>query len=420
MKKKDLVFPIVIIIVGILCFIGSQFFNEPKKDPSTKPTEPETPVVSNTDNFNSKLIIAAFNEAHDSNYLISPYSIEIGLDLLREGTNGTTKAELDNVVPHRTIKDLNSANVKVSNAAFIKEDYKDYFEKTFTNKLQNDYHADILYDKFTKPDKINNWVKEKTNGMINKLLDNMSPDFVYGVANAVALDMKWVSEFECTNTRSAEFTKTDGTKINAQMMVQGYHANAKYLINDDYKAVSLPYKSEGDTNYEFVAILPNDLNSFIKGLDDNKIKDIMKGYKEPNSNTELVLHLPRFTYEFKLEDKSFVDVLANIGIKEIFNPDKADFTNAISSENLKKMDATNLYVNKAIHKTYIELSETGTKAAAVTYFGMDKNSAVMRQQIVEVKFDKPFVYMIRETGTNEILFFGVVNAPNEWEGTTCK
>ena len=84
------------------------------------------------------------------------------------------------------------------------------------------------------------------------------------------------------------------------------------------------------------------------------------------------------------------------------------------------MNADNVYVSKAVHKTYIDLNEKGTKAAAVTYFGMDKASSVApTKKKVKIEFNKPFVYMIRDSKTKEILFFGVVRKPNEWKGSTC-
>ena len=80
----------------------------------------------------------------------------------------------------------------------------------------------------------------------------------------------------------------------------------------------------------------------------------------------------------------------------------------------------NLYVGEAIHKTHIDLNEKGTKAAAVTYFGMYKATSVMKQpERVKVTFDKPFMYMIRDSKTKEILFFGTVYEPNKWNGSTC-
>ena len=127
-------------------------------------------------------------------------------------------------------------------------------------------------------------------------------------------------------------------------------------------------------------------------------------------------------YEYKLEE--FADVLNEMGIEDAFSAQKADFSKIISKENVKKLaeDAENIYVSTAIHQTYIDLNEKGTKAAAVTFFGVNYATSAVdpeRPVVKIVTFDKPFVYMIRDSKTKEVLFFGVVETPNKWEGSTC-
>ena len=107
-------------------------------------------------------------------------------------------------------------------------------------------------------------------------------------------------------------------------------------------------------------------------------------------------------------------MLKNLGINEAFDEDNANFTKMIEIKD-------NVYVGEAIHKTHIEVSESGTKAAAVTYFGMYSKSSVEPRpdEIIVIKFNKPFAYMIREKNSGEVLFFGTVYEPNVWKGTTC-
>ena len=100
-----------------------------------------------------------------------------------------------------------------------------------------------------------------------------------------------------------------------------------------------------------------------------------------------------------------------MGITDVFDSTKANFN--------KVMDNSEIYVNTAIHKTRIELNETGTKAAAVTYFGTKDNAMPMLDKSYSIAFNRPFIYMIRDKATNEILFFGVVEEPNIWKGSTC-
>ena len=105
-------------------------------------------------------------------------------------------------------------------------------------------------------------------------------------------------------------------------------------------------------------------------------------------------------------------------VKTIVDLDKK----IITRENIEKIHAKNIYVATAIHKTYIDLNEVGTKAAAVTYFGIEKSNAALpedEKKTINITFDKTFIYMIRDVKTKEMLFFGVVDAPNTWKGTTC-
>ena len=418
-KKSEVFLPIIIIVIGLLCFGLSFVFKDKINDNGGNGVNKENNETTYVGNYNTNLIKAVHEENKGSNYLVSPYSIEIALDLLKEGSNNETLEELNKAVPNRTLKDLNSKNVKVSNATFINQRYKDGVEKTFTDNLKNKYNAEVIIDNITAGI-INNWAKEKTNGMIDHVVDVITPDFVYGVINAVALDLKFQYQFECNNTRETDFTKVDKTTMKVPMMNATYGGKIKYVVNDSYSSIALPYKSEGEYNYELVAILPNNLDGFINDLNDEKLNNIMKDSKEANKDTHVYLSLPQFSYSFQLEDSSFARVLNKIGIKLVFDGQNADFSRFMTRENMQKYNIPNMSVTKAIHKTFIDLNEVGTKAAVVTYFGVDKNSAVMEQpEIIRINFDRPFVYMIRETGTNEILFFGIVYEPKEWNGNTC-
>ena len=202
------------------------------------------------------------------------------------------------------------------------------------------------------------------------------------------------------------------------------YGNLKYIQNKEATGIIIPYKKydkdgketfEDASNLEFVAILPKkDINIYINNLDNDKLNDLYTSAKEITDDIEIDLSLPRFKYNYELEN--FKEVLMKLGIKDAFDPNDANFTNIMDSND----EIENIYVGEAIHKTHIDLNEKGTKAAAVTYFGMYKNTAMPKiKEKIEIKFDKPFIYMIKDTKTNEMLFFGVVYEPNEWNGSTC-
>ena len=419
MKKK-----LIIIIISILllssCIIF-YFFNQ--KDNNQSPTP-----VNETD-YNLKLIKTVNNNNDKSNYLISPYSIEVALNMLREGANGNTLTEISNVIGNRTINDvIIKDHIGVANALFIKNEYKQYVLNNFMNTMTNKYNSEVLYDEFKTPNVINEWVNNKTNGMIDKILDRIDPDFVLGLANALAIDVEWPSSFECNKTTKDSFTKVDNKKMDTEMMHKSYDdSNAKYLKDDLAEGIILPYikynKKTGEIDengngLEFIAILPKtDINTYINSLKEDTISNLIATTRESSEELEINLGLPRFKYDYQIED--FIDILKQMGIKDAFSQSTADFSNMMSDSPLYE----NIYVGEAIHKTHIDLNEKGTKAAAVTYFGMFKNSALIEtkeKEIINITFDKPFIYMIRDEKTKEMLFFGVVYEPNKWTGSTCE
>lgn len=405
-----------LICIGIIVF-GLTYTKNGSKKKNTENKE--------TDSFNIKLI-KALNVK--KNYLVSPYSIEIALNMLNEGANGNTKEQIDSLLPDRKINDVSIKNrVNVANAVFIKDKYKKIVKDSFKNKLVKDYNSDVLYDIFNTPTVINNWVNEQTDGMIKKVVDELSDDFVLGLANAVAIDVDWLYAFDCSDTKGEEFTKADGKKINVEMMHDSYKKeDIKYLESDDAKGIILPYKSyntktgdiadDGEPSLEFIGILPNkDVNTYINSLTDKDLDKLISSAKSASSKYEIRLSLPRFNYEYDVN--KFGDKLSDLGIKDAFDPDKANFSKIADKKDLDG----NLYVSTAVHKTYIDLNEKGTKAAAVTFFGLDSFMAAPDndKEVVEVKFNKPFIYMIRDTKSKEVLFFGAVYEPNIWTGTTC-
>ena len=374
--------------------------------------------------FNVKLIKSTFKK---ENYLISPYSIEIALNMLNEGANGNTKKEIEKILPDRKIADVSIKDrVKVADALFIKNKYKKLIKKDFKNTLVNNYSSEVLYDDFKTPDVINNWVNEKTDGMIKKILNSVDDEFVLGLANAIAIDVEWDKQFDCSDTTKAAFTKVNNKKINVEMMHNSYkNEDYKYLETDDAKGIIIPYKSynyktgkvdyDNGRNLEFVGILPNDsVEKYIDNLTEDKLNDIIKSAKSASSKYEIQLSLPRFKYEYSVDN--FKKSLMDMGIKDVFDGEKADLTNIMKKSDMEN----NLYVSEAIHKTYIDLNEKGTKAAAVTFFGVNSYAAIPQEkEVVVIEFNKPFIYMIRDSKTKEVLFFGSVYEPNLWNGSTC-
>lgn len=403
-KIKRSIIIIVIIIIAIFSSINARERRIKK--------ESEKKEVKIMEEYNSDIIRTTFEE---KNYLISPYNIKMALNMLKEGADGNTKDEIEKVIGNEKVNNINIKNkLSIANGIFIKNDFKPSVKKEFTNIMNNKYHSEIIYDDFKTPKVINNWVKEKTNGMIDKVLDKMDENSVMGIASALALDIKWLDTFNCLDTKKEEFTKIDNNKMNTIMMHQTYESNAKYIKGDKEEGIIIPYNTEtSDVELEFVGLLPkNNITDYVRNIDINKINDLISSARETNDKLHVILSLPRFSYSYEVED--FISSLKKMGINDVFSPELANLS--------KILDTSGIYVGDAIHKTKIDLNEDGTKASAVTYFNvMYKGAPLFEQNFEEINlvFNKPFVYMIREKNTGEILFFGTVFEPSSWKGNAC-
>lgn len=406
-NKKVCVFFIAFFsfLVLIVLFVGAKFvFNS-------------NPVIEDVGLDGNKFASTFIRTIHkynsdDKNYLISPYSAEFALDMLKVGADGVSKEEFSKVIK-RDVPVLSNSNVKMANGLFIKEKYKDYIDSRFVSSLSAKYKSEILYDEFKTPDLINNWAKKNTDGMIPQIMDKVDNDFVLAVGNAVALDAHWKYEFEAKDTRKSSFKLKNGSSIDVAMMHNEFKNGVKYLDTDD-KGIKLSYNEDLD----FIAIKPDEgVDSFINNLTTSGLDDILGSFKEATDRDRVNLSLPKFSYDYDVD--SFIDILKDIGLKSIFDEEKANLSGIISKEKLKFLDINNIYVGEAVHKTNIDLNEKGTRAAAVTVLTTMETSsieAVDDVTIHDIDFNEPFVYLIRDSLTHEILFFGVVYKPNEWTG----
>ncbi len=416
MDKKKIILLVIIGIIAILIPIGVYLYSQNEG----KPIE----VFVTTDNGYKSNIIKEVNQKENNNYLISPYSIEMALSMLKEGADGNTKTQISDLIGNRTINNVKLDNrINVANAVFIKNETKDLIFPEYSQKLKEKYDAELLYDDYKTYKPINEWVNKQTKGMIPKLnKDNEAALFDLLLANAVAIDIDWASNFKCELTTSEEFTKQDGSKENVSMMHNTYISkeSAKYFDILDAKGVIIPYQSydesgnevfEGGNNLEFIGILPNvDIKTYLSNITDKTFADIDNNSKDLEG-TRLQVALPRFAYDYNY--KEIKEGLKDLGIEDVFISDKADLT---------KMLKNNGYVSEIIHKTHIDLNEKGTKAAAITAIAVKSAgmAEVEDSEAIKIEFNKPFAYIIRDKKTKEMLFFGVVYEPTKWNGSTCE
>ena len=221
--------------------------------------------------------------------------------------------------------------------------------------------------------------------------------------NALAIDMNWKIEFNKSHTYGRTFLDSNNNVQEVTTMnLTTEDKDIKYYKSDKLKSVSLPLKKYQNVNLEFIAIMPNEnLTDYINTLSISDLSDIVKSLDSIKNNQELHLSIPKFDYNYQLD---FMTDLQRLGIKEVFT-ENADLT---------KISNDNLYVSDAIHKADIKFSEEGVRAAAVSVITMEAGAAIEVKTIIDLEFDHPFIYLIKDKNSDYIWFIGSVFKPNLW------
>ncbi len=355
-------------------------------------------------------------ENESQNKIYSPLSIKYALKMLQEGAKNSTYNQIEKIIGDLKLPKYNNVDKKLSlaNGLYIRDTYSEYVKKEFINTLQNKYSAEVKYDKFQSAKNVNDWIDKKTFGIIkNMLSDNLvqNPDTQMLLINALAIDLEWDEKFDFNDTYGKEFTKEDGTKINATTMYQKTASDdISYYLGEDVTALTMALEEEEDTELEFMAIMPKgNLKEYVSNLKMEDIDKITKKLKSSsNEKNGIEINIPKFSFEYDLKLKQD---LINLGITDAFDKDLADFSNMADIQKSQK----NMYVGDALHKANIDFSEKGVKAAAVTVMAMMDVVAIMPQDPIIVDFDRPFLFLIRDKETNEVWFTGTVYEPNLWE-----
>ncbi|MDD4078868.1 MAG: serpin family protein [Eubacteriales bacterium] len=372
---------------------------------SVQGKDADAKFIGNTADFSLALFKKASSE--EKNSLISPLSVLLALAMTANGADTQTLSEMEAVLGgdigldalneylYSYVTNLpkdKKARVDIANSIWFQEDEDQLLvEKDFLQKNADYYNAAAYkspFDGQTLRD-INNWVKENTDGMIDKILDQISPAAVMYLINAVVFDAQWDTVYKKNNIHQGEFTNLDGTKQTAEFM----HSEESIYL-DDGRATGF-IKPYADNKYSFVALLPNEgitVGDYIQGLTGEGFLQTIDGAV----NTAVSAALPKFSYDYTIQMNA---ALLSLGMPTAFSPETADFSK------LGKSARGNIYIGEVLHKTFIQVDELGTKAGAVTKVEM-KCGSVMEAKVV--RLDRPFVYAIIDNASKLPVFIGAV------------
>ncbi len=394
----------VVILAGVLIVLLGKKENKKIEEPK-KPYNPNDVVI---DGFTYSFLKLETNE---ENLVYSPLSIKYALHMLNEGAANNTKDEITKVIGDSlpTKYDNIDKVLSLANSVFIRDKYKDFVKQSYIDTLKEKYNAEFFYDEFKDAKNVNNWIEEKTFNIIKDMLRDeqvQNPYLEMILVNALAIDMEWESKFEGLDTNSRPFTKANGEEIKAAMMHKStYSKSYEYYQDEEYTALSMPLKEYNGTQLEFVAIMPNTENlKEVLTRDDmeTNINNILNNL-HPSDKEELSISIPRYDFEYQI---SLTDDLQKLGIKDAFT-NNADFSNMSSSP---------LAVSDVLHKANIKMSEKGVKAGAATVIFMKDNAMLPEEhEIKYLNFNKPFMFIIRDSNTNECWFTGTVYEPLLWD-----
>ena len=389
-------------------------------------TEMQKVFVNDNNQFTLNFL-KTVNETDQSgkSFIYSPLSITYVLGMVNDAAIGQTEQELEQTLGFHEggiqavndycknlIDNLPKVDEKVTlniaNAIFVNKNIatlKSQYQQDMLNYY--DSKAEDLDFKATETlGHINDWCNEKTKEMIPTILDEIDPDAVSYLLNAIYFKADWASKFDQKNTKEETFTTENGS-MKMPMMHQNVLINYVKLINY-YTAIDIPY---GNGFWKMTVMLPEEgktTDDVIKCIAENGIEELWHCGTMGNENTfgacEVDLKLPRYetSSDTNQLDGSLIGLLQKMGIHLAFDSNFAEIPNMCESGDV--------YISKMRQKAKIKVNEEGSEAAAVTVAEMAYTTSSIPQprEYAKATFhaNRPFVYMIREASSGVILFVG--------------
>lgn len=531
-KKRSAVLAVILILLLAGCGVAAYFVF------GSKPEEKKSDNVAQEQQEEESSLKLKGNELSDfdlnflkyenkkENLVYSPLSIKYALAMLKDGANGETKKQIEDIIgDYKAKKYINSRNTSLANGLFIRDTYKDNILDSYITGLKDNYDAEVVFDSFSSPSTINKWVSNKTLGLVKDILSEGDLDGIeYALVNALAIDQKWVYLLQCqlSNTRvpckngdskpaysvhydhekfdqfirnisgssdmdtmtfgdykdrvsatiGASFNRYDIVKELGEDKIKAKVTEEykKWLETDDVKdSLSDPdwtnyenikptdveanvaqYMKELKANYgkedsstdfyfndtedvkvfakdlqeydgntlQYVGIMPKneDLDKYVTDLKASEATELINGLKELKKEsfkdgviTRIDASIPMFKYNYTMD--GLIGNLGKMGITDVFDKNEADLS-GISKEGS--------YIARAKHAATIEFSNEGIKAGAATIMGGAGGGGLhfdyqwdVPVEKIDLSFNKPFLYLIRDKNSGEIWFVGTVYEPSK-------
>ena len=364
-------------------------------------------IVKANNEFAFSLFKVIADKETEANFMISPVSASLALGMVYNGAANETQQAFANTFNYgdATIEETNQINKSiidnltysgsgarfdVANSLWIRNTFP--VNEQFIDLNKNYYYAEVQNLDFDDPNSlktINNWVSNKTNNKIPKILNTISPDAVLYAINALYFKGDWKHRFDSSNNKELPFYPDNSSFQSVTMMHQ--QENFEYFSNEEFSSVVLPYKED---QFNMVLLLPNE-NKNTEDIISSLNWESWQNWQQNYSVAKIALTLPKFTFSY---EKLFNEALSDLGLGIAFT-DEADFSGISNVPTL---------ISFVLQKTFVDVNEKGTEAAAATAVEIGVTSVPL---VTEMNFNKPFLFVITEKNTGSICFIGKVGIP---------
>lgn len=421
MKKIQWVFTSFLLAAILLASCGgtSGTMAESTRSRERNPSIDENDLSTLVDGNNAfALDLYQSLRSQGGNLILSPFSVSLALAMTYAGARGETEAQmaqtlhfpaqsdvhpafnaLDLALEESTInldQDQEPMRLNIANAVWAEQTFsflQEYLDTIAVNYGAGIHLSDFINNAEPTRKEINNWVSDETEDKIKDLLpeDSVGPDTRMVLVNAIYFKADWLDQFDANDTYDREFNLLDGSQVTVPMMGQGMYI--PYTSGDGYQAVELPYAG----NSAAMTIIVPDQGRFAE-VESSLSYEEVSGMHASMEQTSLVLRMPKFEFESSF---SLTDALSELGMPAAFDRGQADFSGMTGGKDL--------FIGNVIHKAFVAVDEEGTEAAAATAVIMEATGAMMEDLVLVI--DRPFIFLIRDLESGQILFMGRVLNP---------
>jgi serine protease inhibitor len=385
---------------------------QPETPLQKKTVNTDTRIVESSNKFGFKLFSEVLkDDKGENNVFISPSSVAIALAMTYNGASGSTQQAMAKTLELQgmNLPEINSSyaavlkqlsanqdakiQLSIANSLWANQDVS--FAPDFLKRTQDFYQAkasNLDFKDAAASNIINNWVKENTKGKITKIVEKIEPEQVLFLINAIYFKGNWTNEFDKSQTAQYPFYITSSRRKQHPMMSQ--EGDYRYYENEQFQAVNLPYGKDGKIS--FYIFLPKQ-NSNLKAFYQNLSFENWEKWMTQFNKQKGFIRLPRFKTDYEV---TLNDALKSLGMEEAFS-NKANFSGM----------GKNFAISQVKHKTFVEVNEEGTEAAAATSVGIVTTSLRDEPEPFRMIVDRPFFCAIRDNQTGNVLFMGSILEP---------